>query len=258
VPPSPIPTEEVAIHYFRARGAEGNLIEIADPGDTITLEWSWSGGTRATIYHMFGYQLSEPYWDAATSGSRDYTISQRARNRDRFVLFVDGGKLPDAQKMLGITLRCPDEWFFEPAPDICPAEPPLVSDGAHQPFQHGVMLWSQAEDRIYVLFDDGRNPEWLAYQDHFDEGEDPSSDPTLKPPDGFHQPVRGFGMVWREEDRVRERLGWGTAREIGYQIAIQRTSYIKYNSIYIRALNGGVWRLGPEHSDWEWLTAGEE
>jgi hypothetical protein len=41
--------------------------------------------------------------------------------------------------------------------------------------------------------------------------------------------------------------------ETSYETAIQRTSYVKYNHTYIRALDGGVWRPGPEQGEWEHL-----
>ena len=154
VPPSPTPTAQAVIHYFRAD------VEVADPGQTITIEWSWSGGTEATIYHLFGGQLSAPWWAVGPSGSLTYTISPQARNYDYFVLFVNNAGDLVAQQTLEIKLRCPDEWFFSPAPDVCPAGPAVVTDGAEQYFQHGVMLWNRAEDRVYVLFDDGGQPKW--------------------------------------------------------------------------------------------------
>jgi hypothetical protein len=241
------------IHCFRAEAADGTELNLADPGDTIVLTWRWSGGTEATIYHMFGFQLSEPHWEVGQRGSLTYTISAQARNHDDFVLFVNDTQGVVAQETLRIELRCPDAWFFEPAPNVCPAGPPLISDGAEQHFQRGVMVWSRAEDRIYVLFDDDRSPTWQAYEDRFDQGQDPSLDPDIKSPPGLYQPIRGFGLIWRERSNVRKRLGWGVDREARYQTAIQRTSHIKYNSTYIRALDGGVWWLGPEHSEWEHL-----
>lgn len=250
VPPSP--TSGVVIDYFRAG------VEVADPGETITLEWRWSGGTEATIYHLLpSGQLGEPWWDVGPSGSLDYTISPQARNYDRFVLFVydDDGLV--AQETIEIVLRCPDKWFFDPAPDICPAGPPVITDGAEQTFQRGVMLWSRAEDRIYVLFDDGKYPKWQSYEDTFDEGQDPPSDSSLEPPAELRQPMRGFGLVWRERPSVRDRLGWAVEPETGYETAIQRTSRFKYNDTYIRALDGGVWRLGPERSEWEHISSAE-
>jgi len=40
-------------------------------------------------------------------------------------------------------------------------------------------------------------------------------------PNGLYQPVRGFGRVWRESQRVRQALGWATAEEMGFEAVIQ-------------------------------------
>jgi hypothetical protein len=32
---------------------------------------------------------------------------------------------------------------------------------------------------------------------------------------------------------------------------VQMTAMLKYNSIYLRALDGNVWHLAPEGSQWE-------
>ena len=66
--------------------------------------------------------------------------------------------------------------------------------------------------------------------------------------------MRGFGQVWREQPGVRNRLGWATDLETGFPTSVQRTSRPKYNDIYIRALDGKVWRLLPEASGWEKLS----
>lgn len=36
--------------------------------------------------------------------------------------------------------------------------------------------------------------------------------------------------------------------------AVQRTSYFKYNHTYLKALDGDVWQLFPERSDWQKFT----
>ena len=247
--PSPTAAEAV-IHSFRAN------VDVADPGETITLTWNWSGGTRASIYHLFCTgQLSIPNWEVGPTGSLTYTIRPERRNNDSFVLYV-GEDGVSASKSVTVKLTCPDEWFFSPAPDICPADAQRVSDGAEQRFERGVMLWVSHEDRIYVLFDDGYSREWKAYRDEWDEG-DPTLDPDIVPPAGLQQPVRGFGLLWREESGIRERLGWAVEEEHGYQTALQRTSHCKYSDLYIRAHNGGVWKLRPNGSDWEQVETGE-
>lgn len=45
-------------------------------------------------------------------------------------------------------------------------------------------------------------------------------------PPGLYEPVSGFGLAWRGEvegvdPRVRERLGWATAPEVGFTARYQ-------------------------------------
>jgi hypothetical protein len=88
-------------------------------------------------------------------------------------------------------------------------EDPAPINMAQQVFATGMMLWREDIRSIYVLSDDGR---WTLHPDTFVEGE-PESDPSLSPPAGYLQPIRGFGKVWRENADVRERLGWARSRE---------------------------------------------
>jgi hypothetical protein len=214
------------------------------------LTWQWSGGQTATIYHLLATgQLGTSLGGVGPTGSLQYTISPGRRNSDTFALFVSDEVGLAARATVQVALRCPDVWFFSPAPDICPAGPAVVSDGAEAHFERGTMVWVGAEDRIYVLFDDGQHPRWSAYSDEWDEGE-PTMDPEIEPPPGLQQPVRGFGLVWREETSVRERLGWAVDEERGYETAVQRSSHVRYPVLYVRALDGGVWELGPNGGAW--------
>lgn len=250
-PPTPTPLPAVlepAIQTFEAD------VDVADPGDTITLTWRWRGEAEAIIYHMLPTgQLSEPFWEVGPAGSLRYTISPQRRNFDSFVLYLHDEDGVVAQQTLQVELRCPDTWFFSPAPDICPADAPLFTDGAEQHFERGVMVWVEAQDLIYVLFDDAGHPRWSAYEDKWDEGE-PTMDPEIEPPPDLQQPVRGFGFLWREESTLRQRLGWAVDEERGYQTAVQRTSHYRYSDHYIRAADGGVWKLRPNGSEWTHLT----
>jgi hypothetical protein len=45
------------------------------------------------------------------------------------------------------------------------------------------------------------------------------SDPSIVPPEGYYQPVRGFGKLWREE--LRSALGWALAPERSYTAQYQ-------------------------------------
>lgn len=93
---------------------------------------------------------------------------------------------------------------------------------AFQPYENGLMIWIsqlgwEPQKMVYVLFDDGT---YQRYVDTWQDGMPESGGET--PPDGFLEPVRGFGKVWREQPGVRERLGWALQIENGGAGQIQR------------------------------------
>ena len=100
---------------------------------------------------------------------------------------------------------------------------------AKQPFERGLMFWREDLRLIYVLYADGS---WSRYMDTYREDQ-PSYDETIVPPAGLYQPVRGFGRVWREEEGVREGLGWATAGEQG-------------GTGLLQAFQGGLMLLDPQ------------
>jgi hypothetical protein len=235
---------EPTIDFFRSNVTE------ADPGDTVTVEWSTGEALTVTLWHLAPTGQFGQFWDVASSGALDYTIDAQERNNTRFALFAAADAERSEMATLSIAIRCPDIWFFADEPDICPVSPALSSEGAVQRFESGTMIWVEEEDHIYVLFDDEGPPGWNRYVDTWDPGE-PERDPKLRPPNGLYQPVRGFGLVWREEPGVRDRLGWAVGEEFGFSTLLQRTSYAKYNETYILAHDGSIWRLLPERSGWE-------
>jgi hypothetical protein len=239
--------EKPGISNFRAN------VEEADPGDDIILEWTTTQAMTVTLWYLMPTGQFGRFWNVEPSGSFEYHIDNHERNRINFALSVADDQGNNEMATAGVALRCPDQWFFADPPDICPAKAAIYSAGAEQTFEHGFMLWSAGEDRIYILFDDGNSPQWSAFADEWDPGE-PESDPNLEIPAGYNQPVRGFGSIWRDEPGVRERLGFALGHEVASNTAVQRTSYAKYNKTFIRAANGGIWRLEPERSGWE-LTA---
>jgi hypothetical protein len=232
------------ILYFEAD------VPIADPGDTITLSWDTLNVVTATIYRMLPGGPIVEFWDVAPSGMMTYTIRPDQRISVPFMLGVASQSGLYTQTFHTVLLTCPDTWFFSPAPDDCPGGPALYSDGAEQPFEEGYMLWIGEQSRIYVLFDDDvSSPRWAIYQDTWEDGDELCD--VGEPPPGYSQPERGFGKVWCEEPGVRDRLGWATADEVGYETAVQYTSGLQYITTYIRAADGNVWKLLPERSDWE-------
>jgi hypothetical protein len=229
----------LTIHYFRAD------VDIADPGDTIQLEWHSTGAVIGALSRLSpGGPIAE-FWEVEPSGVFTYTINPAERNFISFILYVQDGVGVGIAEGLTIPLTCPDTWFFSPAPPGCPGAPALFSAGAEQPFEAGYMIWVEAQALIYVLFADGASPHWHIYADTWN-GE-PLCDAA---PPGHSQPERGFGKVWCDEPGVRDRLGWATAPETGYGTAVQRDSAPKYTTLFLRAADGNVWKLWPERSGW--------
>jgi Tol biopolymer transport system component len=116
---------------------------------------------------------------------------------------------------------CEYEWFLESPPAECSGEPPIYSLTVAQHFEHGLLLWREQPDyygsQIYAFFEDGEWPQWNPNNDGWQEGW-PESDPSIIPPAGLYQPVRGFGKFWREafflgSGSARERLGWALEAE---------------------------------------------
>ncbi len=99
----------------------------------------------------------------------------------------------------------------------CPLAPaPSSVTSAYQPFQNGVMIWVASlgvlpQSTIYALYNNGT---YQRFNDTWREGVDPVSS-GAQPPSGMVEPVRGFGKVWRENNGVRDTLGWGTSGEAG-------------------------------------------
>ena len=229
-------------------------VDITDPGTTIELQWQTSNAVTTTLYHMMQTGQFGTFWTVTSDGSMTYEIHPDTRNYERFMLYASNEAGDFVSETVTITLNCPYPWFFAPAPNICAQGSGADTAGAEQQFEHGTMIWVESEDRIYVLFDDDQfSPKWASFSDDWSDGM-PINDPNLTPPSGMVQPERGFGLVWREEQTIRDRLGWALVPEAGFVTAVQHTSYPKYNEIYIRAHDSNIWYLKAERSAWEKFT----
>ncbi len=146
---------------------------------------------------------------------------------------------------------CFSTWFFaEPRPAGCPLSVPSTSAGVYQSFQNGYMIWVGLQDAIYVFYNDTRLPRWEVYRDQFEEGmaeDDPSFNNA--PTANLWQPRRGFGMLWRANTTVRDRIGWGTIPlEIPYSVQVQNATD---GTIFLSDPDGGVFSALPGGQTWQ-------
>ena len=90
----------------------------------------------------------------------------------------------------------------------CPRDPGVSTALVTQRFERGRMFWRDTR-QIIVLSDD-RN--FWRVPDTWNEGL-PADDPSLTPPEGAVQPVRGFGLAWRSNANFQNALGWARGPE---------------------------------------------
>lgn len=146
---------------------------------------------------------------------------------------------------------CDSQWFFiEPRPDNCPMAAPTASQGVFQTFEHGFMVWLGTNDMIYTLYIDSFAPQWQTFRDGFDEAMPHDSEQyAIAPNPNLYQPRRGFGLLWRENQAVRERIGWGAIEwEVPYSVQTQTAAD---GTLYVSDPYGGVFALFPNGSGWQ-------
>lgn len=256
---------ELIIHYFRAsvkKATTGDIVVFedddswppvkgqADPGDTIVFEWETTGATHTSLGIHLSRQVS-----VDASGTFVYETKPDQCGCVVFSLTATNEEAHADVATIHIQFPCPTSLFFSPGwrSDCCGLcanfgcpEPAISSDAAEQHFERGTMIWVKEQDTIYVLFEDvpsGSERASTSFADEWDESQ-PDHDPSLVPPDGLYQPVRGFGLVWRQNPEVRERLGWAVDQEIAFDTTVQRVpGYGRHSSTYILALDRNVWHL---------------
>jgi hypothetical protein len=245
-----------------------------DPGKTIIFSWQSSGGQSARIYNGAESTLQTPvFWDVPVNGTLTVDILDPARSNPVFELFVyaDVDLTIYDTALLEIEWPCATAYFFDSIPVICP-EPAVFTTAVEQRFENGRMILLQELDWIYVLYDEvtiyggpgGRgNLQWERYDDEW-TGTGPGVDLATAPPAGYFAPTDNLGYLWRENDKVREKLGWALAPEVTFEGAWQEQVSENANhpagstDIFIQLQDGFVARLtGFEDAwGWVWITFG--
>ena len=237
----------ISITLFTASPAE------VRPGELITLTWEVFA-EQATLWQLDALGRQGISYTIPLSGTLVISASETARNEADFVLFATSGQ-SSAQAFVSVRISCPDAWFFPNPPADCPSSPPHYTTMQAEHFQRGLMLWTEWNRLIYIIYMDDLRPRWEARVDAWTEGMPPDN-PAIVPPLGYYQPVRGFGVAWRDEQapagaRVRDRLGWATDEEFPVSnAAFQCDARAGYSRCYITGPNSQIYALEPELSGW--------
>jgi hypothetical protein len=175
------------------------------------------------------------------NGSLVVDTKDTDRHWQKYQLLVSNSAGVSAEAFLTVRFYCPYDFFFTIESELCPDGPAQSSWAAEQAFESGRMLWLQDENgekRIYAFY---ANQRYSSFLDTW-TSEEPQDDPSLTPPEGKYQPIRGFGQVWRNEPQVREQLGWALGPEQGFDTLYQDVSGFEWNNAchYLRTLDGRV------------------
>lgn len=249
-PATVIPTQQNKV-LIRAFSATPNRIS---PGGTFILSWA-AQGEKATLHQIDELGMLISAEEIPLSGSRTVTTEDTLTSGITYALYVSSGELVESA-VATVGVRCTGAWFFVPGPGGgCPSEQIVQTAAAAQRFERGLMVWLADLQRIYVLFNDNDLPAYESFGDPWAPGL-PENDPALNPPEGYQQPVRGFGMVWRGEGpgadpEVRSRIGWALQPEFGYDAALQCDSATTALTCYLRGPDGEIIRLDPEGVNWQ-------
>jgi len=253
---TPVTAVSLSIQNFALR-----QVEEMNPGKRLTFDWSTRGAGGVCLVGGTARRLG-PWWQLPLTGTLTVEIAATLYRDPSFTLqaYTEGGycSVPDAlpdspnhvSQSAAITWACGQDYFFSPAPQRCPLSPAVNAAAAEQLFENGRMIWLESADEILVFYNDGH---FQRFENTWQPG-DPESDPSLILPDGFYQPIRGFGKIWREQPAVQEQLGWGLAPEQGFSSVFQSEHHEGSSSgspTYLRTLDGQIiWYFGLSSGSW--------
>jgi hypothetical protein len=247
-------TSSPTIHLFTVEARD-----LPDNGKELTFMWQTSGGSEVMLIcgnqRRFG-----KWWLVAAEGRLTTELYGTLYPNPPMLLSVKNAAGQVAELTVRVPWPCPDSFFFEPQPDMCPSGPPHFTAAAEQAFEQGWMIWLEQilpDDPDYTgwILSFHRDGSWRRYYDTWHE-EQPASDPAIIPPSGYYQPVRGFGKTWREITEVRERMGWATEPEHGYEAAWQWRTVESLPSVtFLRMSDECIVQMeGDGSGTWQWVA----
>lgn len=222
------------------------------PGGTVTLYWSVRNVVNAVIYRLNRQGERTQAYNVPADGN--LAISTRSTDRGQLDFILTAGEGANTvEQLLTIPLQCPIAWFFSPSPEDCPDAEPENTPLVEQPFERGRMVFAVNRNLIYVLFNDGRSPAWLTFENRYDPAVHPERDENAPPE--FIQPLRELGLVWRGNDTVRSRLGLGTAEATRFDGFIQVLTLVSgAEELYISSADGTVLQLLLDGELWQLIA----
>jgi hypothetical protein len=228
--------------------------------ETFTITWITTNAESVSLTFLdYKGRLGQPSTSLPLSGSLKVDRSKIMAVENMYYSFTMMAVRGHTSVYQGgqVDIVCETTWFVSPPPPNCPWEAqstPMVA----QRFEHGLMLWAKSfgarEPTIIVLYYNTGYRPWETYQDNW-VADLPENDPSLIPPSGLYQPIRGFGLLWREGhdgllNPMRERLGWALAPEVSLGTGVIQCERISEATCYLTGPDNHIYVLRPEQSEW--------
>jgi len=243
-----------------------------DKGADIMMDYSASHINQPMAIVLDGVVVSIPIVTAQFGDNGGLIQGNFTEAQARLLaLQLDFGALPISLKVSTISpLDANGEAQLAPTATITPGPSPTIDPRptettgkiqvAEEVFEHGRMFWVSPTKQFWVMIiDTAGHGAWSIFDDTFVDGE-PEMDPSIVAPEGKYQPVRGFGKLWRENQTVRDELGWGTTPEFGYESeyryypggSVQNGQYVPGPGYHVLfTLDGEAIRFNESDMTWE-------
>ncbi len=221
-----------------------------------------SGDTLSRIAQRVGSTIAILQQANCISDPNSLRVGQQIR-----VPSIPPATVTSAVTVTNTTTPCTNPWFFQFNTTFsetrCPT-PVDVTDAVGHDFEGGRAYWYKAtaaypQNLIYIIYNDGT---WAVYDDTWNTSL-PIDDPSIVPPAGRFQPVRGIGKVWREQPGVKTKLGWAYEAEYAFRGRRQEPQpplTVNYADLYIdhgtRNLVVNLRRLSGASGERVWTVAG--
>ncbi len=253
--PASSPTDALSIDLFTARTED-----ISDTGKEVIFNLETTGAVQARIYSGTS-QFNAKSWDVNPNGFRAIPFGRTLFRNPTMSLVVTDGRGNFDWRTITIPWSCEFDYFFTPEPTQCPLHEESQSIAAEQQFENGRMIWIESvrlnndfrKDHIYVFIESGlRSGTWERFDNIVPTGDTFAQEP---PSASLQAPQRGFGMVWQQNDALREELGWALAGEAGFSTKWQwQLSEANTAVAYVQTIDGKVIELyGSTSGGWRYI-----
>jgi hypothetical protein len=199
-------------------------------GDSLTVQWATTSSgepvSLCILQQVPGIGQERCFEDLPADGEQTIAITEPFDGPLVLTLKLGAGDNPRTA-IRTVTWKCDHRWVFDTGMDLCPAEDPLVTTAAAQPFERGWMLYL-VDPGLYIILTgdpdaaDAAGQPYYLLADPLEITSDTAQD--VIPPDGLYAPESGFGLVWRGDATgggFQDVLGWALEPEFNYTATFQ-------------------------------------